>query len=217
MEKTVEIIIWSDNSELEQIANIIHDYGYHTAEIRKEELGAYENACNWGWCKANMMDSVCVDLHTALGKIVPTAQVEEMPLFRYVALFIIGEDDTDDELVMDMEDTAEEEETVNVTLNIGCTTKYGDVMNTEHMIDTIGCYHNCTITKCVGFYKGQRENSLKVEIYGVSISKAIDYASFWARCFKQECVALSIKDTTVFVKGIMSDDEHNAMVVELTK
>ena len=60
MEKTVEIIIWSDNSELEQIANIIHDYGYHTAEIRKEELGAYENACNWGWCKANMMDSVCV-------------------------------------------------------------------------------------------------------------------------------------------------------------
>ena len=86
MEKTVEIIIWSDNSELEQIANIIHDHGYHTAEIRKEELGKHENACNWSWCKANMIDSVCVDLFHHIGEIVPTENVEEMPLFRYVAL-----------------------------------------------------------------------------------------------------------------------------------
>ena len=41
--KTVEITIWSDNSELEQVAWVLHDNGYHTAEIRKAELGAYEN------------------------------------------------------------------------------------------------------------------------------------------------------------------------------
>lgn len=110
MEKTVEIIVWSDNSELEQVAWVLHDNGYRTAEIRKEELGAYENKCNWSWCKANMIDSVCVDLFHHIGKVVPTENVEEMPLFRYVALFIVDEDDTSEELVMDMEDNAEREE-----------------------------------------------------------------------------------------------------------
>lgn len=103
-------------------------------------------------------------------------------------------------------------ENVNATMNIGCTTKYGDVMNTEQMIDTIGYYHDCTITKCIGFYKGQRENSLKVELYDVSIRDAVSYASFWARCFKQECVALTIKDTTRFIRGFIKDDEYKALV-----
>lgn len=87
----------------------------------------------------------------------------------------------------------------NVVINIGCTTKFGDMMNADKMIDIIGHYHDCTITKCIGFYHGKRENSLKVEIYGVSISMAVDYAALWARCFKQECVALTVNDKTVFV------------------
>ena len=201
----LEMVVYSDNSEIKQVRDVLNDNGYKTAEVRKESIGRVEEENEWNFAKLNMMDSVCVDLFHHIGQVVPTEQVEEKPLFRYVVVFLVGDDD----------ETTEEEKTENVTLNIGCTTRYGDVMNTEHMMDTIGYYHDCTITKCIGFYKGKRENSLKVEIYDVSISKAVDYASFWARCFKQECVALTIKDTTVFVKGFMTDDEHNTMVAEL--
>lgn len=204
----LEMVVYSDNSEIKQVRDVLNDNGYKTAELRKESIGRVEEENEWNFAKLNMMDSVCVDLFHHIGQVVPTEQVEEKPLFRYVVVFLVGDDD---------DETTEEEKTENVTLNIGCTTKYGDVMNTEHMMDTIGYYHDCTITKCIGFYKGKRENSLKVEIYDVSISKAVDYASFWARCFKQECVALTIKDTTVFVKGVMTDDEHNAMVAELKR
>lgn len=218
MEKIVEIDVWSDNWKGQEIINILHDIGMKTAGMHTEINGTFEEGVEWERCKSGEIASICVSLKGDAMKSIAenvhaTKDVEEKPLFLYKLTVI---DDTPDKEPEDTEEE-EEEETVNVTLNIGCTTKYGDVMNTEHMIDTIGCYHDCTITKCVGFYKGQRENSLKVEIYGVSISKAVDYASFWARCFKQECVALTIKNTTVFVKGIMSDDEHNAMVVELTK
>ena len=62
----LEIVIWSDNSEIECVANILHDAGYRTAEIRKEELGSYENRCNWSFCKFNMVDSICVDSNGAM-------------------------------------------------------------------------------------------------------------------------------------------------------
>lgn len=208
----LEMVVYSDNSEIKQVRDVLNDNGYKTVEVRKESIGRVEEKNEWNFAKLNMMDSVCVDLFHHIGQVVPTEQVEEKPLFRYVVIFLVGDDD--DETT---EEDKEEEKTENVTLNIGCTTKYGDVMNTKRMIDTIGYYHDCTITKCIGFYKGKRENSLKVEIYDVSISKAVNYASFWARCFKQECVALTIKDTTVFVKGFMTDDEHNAMVAELKR
>ena len=209
----LEMVVYSDNSMIEQVANILHDKGYKTAGIRKESIGKQEEENEWHWAKLNMLDSVCVDLFKALGQIVPTEQVEEKPLFRYVAIFIVGDDDDD------TEDTTEdtEEEKVNVVLNIGCTTKDGDVMDADNMIDIIGYYHDCTITKTIGFYHGVRENSLKVEIYDVSISNAVDYASFWARCFKQECIALTVNGHTVFVKGSMGDDEHDTMVAELKR
>lgn len=230
MEKTVEILIWSDNSELEQIANIIHDHGYHTAEIRKEELGKHENACNWSWCKANMIDSVCVDLFHHIGEIVPTENVEEMPLFRYVALFIVDEDDTSDELVMDMEDTASETSTVeeeskgedtmgekktNVVMNIGCTTKDGEKLNMDTMMDIIGLFNDCTITPTIGYYKGKRENSLKIEIYDIAVDVAVDMARYYANSFNQECVALTVGSITKFITGNLYGDEFIDVVDEL--
>ena len=53
----------------------------------------------------------------------------------------------------------------NVVFNIGCTTKNGVEMDVESMINAIGERTDCTITRTVGFYKGQRENSLKVDVY----------------------------------------------------
>lgn len=86
----IEMVVWSDNENIEQVANIIHDEGYRTAEIRKESLGAYEDKCNWSWCKANMIDSFCVDLLNAMGKTVDIDDVDDMPMYRYVVYIIVG-------------------------------------------------------------------------------------------------------------------------------
>lgn len=226
--KTVEIIVWSDNSELEQVANIIHDNGYHTTEIRKEELGAYENKCNWSFCKAGMDDSICVDLFHALGQIVPTEQVAEMPLFRYVAVFIVDDDDTSEQVVMGMEDTAQEEEEskedtvmedkkTNVVMNIGMTTKDGVHLEIESAMDAIGNETDCTITKCIGFYKGRKEASLKVEIYGIAVDRAVSMASYFSHIFRQECVAVSVGSATVFVNDDYTEEEFIAWCEELDR
>lgn len=61
-------------------------------------------------------------------------------------------------------------EKVNVILNIGMTTKHGMNINEGVAINFIGSYTDCTITKCIGFYKGHRENSLKVEIYDTTVA-----------------------------------------------
>lgn len=45
----------------------------------------------------------------------------------------------------------------NVVFNIGCTTKNGVEMDVKSMINAIGERTDCTITRTVGFYKGQRE------------------------------------------------------------
>lgn len=222
MEKMVAITIWSDNSELEQIAWVLHDNGYHTVGIRKAELGSYENKCNWSFCKAGMEDSICVDLLNALGKIVPTTEIEEMPLFRYEALFIIGEDDTSEELVMDMEDTASEkeeednmEDTENITLNIGMVTRNGMPINEKVAIKVIGLTTDCTITRCTGYYKGHEEPSLKVEIYGVSCKKGVELAREFARDFNQECVACTVRFKTVFVDAMATEEERKELTEEL--
>lgn len=102
----------------------------------------------------------------------------------------------------------------NIILNIGCTTKNGVKMNIESMIDKIGHYTDCTITKTIGFYKGKRENSLKVEIYDINIDTAVDTAMYFARIFHQECVALTIRDMTQFIGGYITDSEFFDTVID---
>lgn len=219
----MEIVIWSDNDNIEQVANIIHDAGYRTAGIRKAELGAYENHCNWQWCKINMVDSICVDVNGAIGQIVPTEQVEEQPMFRYVEIAIVGDDDN-----MKQEDTTEQEQVeeqgeqtmekrANVTMNIGMTTKDGINIDIESAINKIGSETDCTITRCVGFYKGKKEESLRVEIYDIAADSAVDMASYFARIFQQECVALTVEGKTHFIPGSLSEDEFLEIVDELEK
>lgn len=213
MEKVVEIDVWSDDGAGNNIINVLHDVGIKTAGMHTEINGTFESKVEWERCKSGEIPSLCVCLKGDAMKSIAenvhaTKDVEKKPLFLYKLTVIVDVPDTPD-------DDDDDDKKVNVTINVGCTTKYGDVMDADNMIDIIGYYHDCTITKTIGFYHGVRENSLKVEIYDVSISKAVDYASFWARCFKQECIALTVNGHTVFVKGSMGDDEHDTMVAEL--
>ena len=109
------------------------------------------------------------------------------------------------------------ENKLNVTLNVGCTTKHGVELNPDSMINTIGKETDCTITQCVGFYHGHRENSLKVEIYDIAVDSAVDMASYFARVFMQECVALTVNGKTHFITGRLSENEFINIVDELEK
>ena len=109
------------------------------------------------------------------------------------------------------------EKKVNVTLNIGCTTKHGVELNPDSMINTIGKNTDCTITRTIGFYKGTRENSLKVDIYAIAADSAVDMASYFARVFMQECVALTVNCKTHFITGRLSENEFINIVDELEK
>nr|DAE20544.1 MAG TPA: hypothetical protein [Caudovirales sp. ctSH72] len=210
----LEIVIWSDNDEIECVANILHDHGYRTAGIRKEELGSYENHCNWLWCKENMIDSVCVDINDAIGQIVTTKQVEEEPMFRYVAVFVVGDDDDTEDTTEDTEEQGEDK-MENATLNIGMITRNYMPINISTAKKIIGLTTDCTITECTGYYKGHKEPSLKVEIYGVSAEKAVELAHEFARDFNQECVACTIKWKTVFVDSMATLEERQQMTKEL--
>ena len=197
----IEMVVWSDNENISDVANIIHNEGYRTAEIRKESLGAYEDRCNWSWCKLNMIDSFCVDINSAMGKTVDIDKVSEQPMFRYVVYIIVGDDDDDDntEATEAMEEEEATENKVNVVMNIGMTTKNGVELNPDSMINAIGKETDCTITRCVGFYKGKREWSLKIDIFDTRADIAVAMASYFAHIFRQECVAVTVGDTTVFV------------------
>ena len=208
----IEMVVWSDNDNIEQVSNIIHDEGYRTAEIRKESLGSYEDKCNWSWCKLNMIDSFCVDLNNAMGKTVDIDDVDEMPMFRYVAVFIVGDDDDTEDTEQEQEEQKmthdiDNEKNVNVVMNIGMTTKNGVKIDCDSAIDKIGAETDCTITRCVGFYKGKREESLKVEIYDTRADIAVSMASYFAHLFMQECVAVTVGNTTVFVNDDYTDTE----------
>lgn len=209
----IEMVVWSDNDNIEQVANIIHDEGYRTAEIRKESLGAYEDKCNWSWCKANMIDSFCVDLLNAMGKTVDIDAVDEMPMYRYVVYIIVGHDDddnTEQEQKQEEQEMAHDignEKEMNVVLNIGMTTKDGVKLDSDGAMDTIGAETDCTITRCVGFYHGQRENSLRVDIYDIAVDRAVSMASYFAHIFRQECVAVSTDKAAVFVNDDYTEDE----------
>ena len=211
----LEMVVYSDNDSIECVANILHDRGYKTAGIRKESLGSYEDKCEWGWAKLNMLDSICVDLNDAMGQIVPTAQVDEMPMFRYVAIFIVGNDDDDNTEAQEQE--MGNEKNANVVMNIGMTTKDGVKMDVNSAMDKIGAETDCTITRCVGFYKGKREESLRVDIYDTRADIAVAMASYFAHLFMQECVAVTIGNKTVFVTDDYTDTEFVAWCDALEK
>lgn len=105
----------------------------------------------------------------------------------------------------------------NVVFNISCTTKNGIEMDIESMINAIGKHTDCTITRTVGFYKGQRENSLKVDVYDVQIDTAVVMAIHFARLFNQVHVALTIKGKTHFITGDMSDIDFFDVVLDFEK
>lgn len=107
---------------------------------------------------------------------------------------------------------------MNVVLNIGLNDRKWkrQKVTTEHAIDLVGEYvKNCTITPTVGFYKGMRENSLKVDVYGVSVDDAIRIAEHFAFTLNQECVALTIDGKTVFVPCYVTTREYTEMYEEL--
>ena len=213
----LEMVVFSDNDSLECVANILHDSGYRTAGIIKESIGKQEEKNEWNWAKLNMIDSVCVDINSAIGRIVPTEQVEEKPLFRYVAVFIVGDDDDTDGTAEQTEEEEQEEQemthdidnekNVNVVMNIGMTTKNGVKIDCDSAIDKIGAETDCTITRCVGFYKGHREDSLRVDMYDTRADIAVSMASYFAHLFMQECVAVTVNGKTVFVNDDYTDTE----------
>lgn len=214
----LEMVVYSDNSMIEQVANILHDNGYKTAGIRKESIGKVEEENEWHWAKLNMLDSVCVDLYKALGQIVPTEQVEEKPLFRYVAIFIVGDDDDDTEQEeKEMKHDIGNEKEMNVVMNIGLTTQDGKELDMDTVVNMVGLFADCTITPTIGFYKGVRENSIKVEIYGYKATAAFTLAAHFARSFNQECVALTVNGYTAFISQQPTNDEYKEFVARVDK
>lgn len=214
----LEMVVYSDNSMIEQVANILHDNGYKTAGIRKESIGKVEEENEWHWAKLNMLDSVCVDLYKALGQIIPTEQVEEKPLFRYVAIFIVGDDDDDTEQEeKEMKHDIGNEKEMNVVMNIGLTTQNGKELDMDTVINMVGLFADCTITPTIGFYKGVRENSIKVEIYGYKATAAFTLAAHFARSFNQECVALTVNGYTAFISQQPTNDEYKEFVARVDK
>ena len=218
----LEMVVYSDNSMIEQVANILHDNGYKTAGIRKESIGKVEEENEWHWAKLNMLDSVCVDLYKALGQIVPTEQVEEKPLFRYVAIFIVGDDDDnkpeqEKQEEKEMKHDIGNEKEMNVVMNIGLTTQDGKELDMDTVVNMIGLFADCTITPTIGFYKGKRENSLKVEIYGYKATAAFTLAAHFARSFSQECVALTANGYTAFISQQPTNDEYKEFVARVDK
>lgn len=213
----IEMVVWSDNDNIEQVANIIHNAGYRTAEIRKESLGAYEDKCNWSWCKANMIDSFCVDLINAMGRTVDIDDVDEMPMYRYVVYIIVGDDDDEPKEEKEMKHDIGNEKEMNVVMNIGLTTQDGKELDMDTVVNLIGLFADCTITPTIGFYKGKRENSLKVEIYGYKATAAFTLAAHFARSFNQECIALTANGYTAFISQQPTNDEYKEFVARVDK
>ena len=110
-----------------------------------------------------------------------------------------------------------EEKKTNVVMNIGCTDKDDKVLNRNVMMDIIGLFHDCTIIPTIGYYKGKRENSLKIEIYDIAVDVAVDMARYYANSFNQECVALTVGSVTKFITGHLYGDDFLDTVEELER
>lgn len=106
-------------------------------------------------------------------------------------------------------------ENVNVTLNIGMVTKNYMPINMETAEKIIGLTTDCTITRCTGFYKGHKESSLKVEIYGTTLKSAVELSREFAREFNRWCVACTYKFKTVFVDAMATEKERKDLVSKL--
>lgn len=191
MEQMVTIDIWSDNWKSQEILNILHDIGVKTAGMTREVIGNREEEIEWQRCKDGEVSALVVtlfgDAMKSIGENVHEVKdVEEKPLFLYKL-----------NVIDDVPDTVEDE--VNITLNVGLTTEDGEELDMDEVVNVIGALADCTIIPCIGFYKGKRERSLKVEVYGYKPTPAFELATHLARVCKQECVALTIKDMTTFV------------------
>ena len=107
---------------------------------------------------------------------------------------------------------------MNIILNIGLNDKKTkkQEIDTERAINMVGVYiGDCTITETIGFYKGVRETSLKVEVYDVDAYAAISLAEHFTRLFNQECVALTAEGKTFFVDSFPSTAEYTEMLEEM--
>lgn len=212
MEKIIDV--WSDNWHADEVINIIHDYGYTTAGMTRETIGVYAENVEWTRCKDGELPSMCVGLtHDEDTFIHGVDEIEEKPLFLYKLVLIVPDMPKAEE---SEEDTMEDKKT-NVVMNIGMTTKDGVHLEIESAMDAIGNETDCTITKCIGFYKGRKEASLKVEIYGIVVDRAVSMASYFSHIFRQECVAVSVGSATVFVNDNYTEDEFIAWCEELDR
>lgn len=200
MKKIIDV--WTDNWHADEVINIIHDYGYETAGMIRETIGSYEENVEWTRCKEGELPSMCVSLtHDEVTFIHEVDEIEEKPLFLYKLTLIVPD------MPEDTEEENKEEKRANVVMHIGMTTKDGVKLDSESAMDTIGTETDCTITRCVGFYHGQRENSLRVDIYDIAVDRAVSMASYFSHIFRQECVAVSVGNSTVFVNDSYAEDE----------
>lgn len=96
---------------------------------------------------------------------------------------------------------------MNVGLNDSKTHK--QEVPTEKAINMIGkkC-QNCTITETIGFYKGERENSLKVEVYGMDFYRITTIAEVLCAELNQECIAITCEGYTFFIGYGASASEY---------
>lgn len=211
-EKIVEIDLWSDDWAGNNIINVLHDVGIKTAGMHTEINGTFESSVEWTRCKTHEIPSICVCLKgDAMKSIAENVHsiddVEEKPLFLYKVNII---DDVPDK----PDDDDGDNEKVNVTINVGCTTKDDIELDVENVINFIGMYHDCTITPTLGFYKDKRENSLKIEIYETTLEEMIAFSRYLASSFKQECVALTVNSTPQFITAEMSAAEYDKIIKE---
>lgn len=220
MEKVVEIDVWSDDWAGNNIINVLHDIGIKTAGMHTEINGTFESKVEWERCKSGEIPSLCVCLKGDAMKSIAenvheTKDVEEKPLFLY-KLHIIDDvpDKPDDD---DVENTTEKEKEMNVVMNIGLTTQDGKELDMDTVINMVGLFADCTITPTIGFYKGVRENSIKVEIYGYTPTAAFELAAHFARSFNQECIALTVNEYTAFISQHPTNDEYKEFVARVDK
>lgn len=94
--------------------------------------------------------------------------------------------------------TEAERENVEVMVGLNDKDTHQQEMAIDEAMDLVGdIFPDCTIQECTGFYKGERERSLKVSVYGVTLQEAMDKAHEAKRRFNQECVIVTEIKTQV--------------------
>lgn len=182
----MKIIVWSDDDNIEHIANQLHDKGYKTNGIQKVDYGCNETKNLWNWCKLNLEDSICVNLLGNEKSIIATEKVEEMPMFTYEVTFIVHTDD---------DEKAKEDDSANYEIMVGLNDKdtQKQEIPTEKAMEELAraFFPNCTMQECIGFYKGMKETSLKITVYGESKGSLTKACMKVCHMLNQECVILT--------------------------